>query len=104
MIFNRSLTSASSVYREYENGLDGCLSVKEMNTKYKAKWRASNQDRTFYQRRKVIYECIAKIACIKQLDPMIAAKELDKYKDQNKRSLDWITKHPAEALGWIGID
>lgn len=103
MSLNRSLSTVFAVIKEYEEGIDGQPSVKEMNLQRKASWRSSDKDRTLYKRRRVLYECAEKVSIVKQIPTLLAAKELDSHRGIHNKSLDWMYKNKSKVLDWFDI-
>jgi len=104
VVFNRELCTATAAYREYVEGLDGKLSLKVMNQRYKAKWRSSNSDRTHWQRRKVLYAIVERLMIAQRTTWQLASRDIDRQKDVHSKSLDWVQKNMETVLGWFGVE
>ena len=103
-VFDRDITTATVAYQEYEEGLDGKISLKLLNQLSKAKWRAHNRDRTHWQRRKNLYEIVENVMAAQQTTWQIAARDVDCKKDLHGKSLDWVQKNKGDVLAWFGLE
>jgi hypothetical protein len=74
---SRTITSVVDLYREYTEGLGGNMPVRELEKNYGIKWRRSEADRKFFNRRKVIYDEIARMAEAMAITPDEAAVRLE---------------------------
>ena len=90
---SRTIVSVVDLHREYVEGLGGNPAVKDMERQYGTKWRLSTADRKFFNRRKVIYDEIERIASNQRLAPSEAAKILEEHRLALKfKSLDALMK------------
>jgi hypothetical protein len=69
-----------------------------------AKWRGSNQDRTFWQRRKVLYTIVKKLSVVGNTTGIQAARDLDRMKGGNGKSHDWVQRNKVAALAWFNCE
>ncbi|CDH60233.1 predicted protein [Lichtheimia corymbifera JMRC:FSU:9682] len=100
-VLSRNLTTVHEVWKEWDKGLRrGDPAVKDLEAKYKAKWRDSEKERKFFSKRKIIDEIygihekdhVSITEAVNRLEARRGKRSLDRlWKDlnqQNKRSRD----------------
>lgn len=84
---SRSLSSVSDIWKEYDVGLNGRSSIKELNRNYGARWRNSERDRSFYRSAKIYYTAIEDLASTLGISPFNAANRLETFRNQQHLTL-----------------
>jgi hypothetical protein len=59
---SRAITSVRELWQEWETGLPGQPAIRDLETRYRAKWRADGHERKFFQRRMRIISYIQQAA------------------------------------------
>ncbi|KAF4609994.1 hypothetical protein D9613_010503 [Agrocybe pediades] len=61
--FNTAIKTIEDVWKEWSEGLDGCISVQQLNNRWAARWRRQNEgQKTEAARRKVITTLVTDLA------------------------------------------
>jgi hypothetical protein len=58
---SRDVVTVAEAYKEYEDGLFPDPSVKELEARFKNKWRKGNSETKFYSRRMPLYQMFDKL-------------------------------------------
>lgn len=88
---SRGLSRVSELWHEWYTGFEHKTAIVDLNRKYGAKWRSSQNESKFYSRRKVIIdhvEATVKQRCV-NVDTALAICEAE----QGKKSLDAYSKY-----------
>jgi hypothetical protein len=84
---SRSSTSVTDIWREYDVGLNGQRSIRQLDSEFKARWRNSERDRSFYRSSKVFYSAIENLASSLVISPLSAAKRMETFRIQQNLTL-----------------
>ncbi|KAI9102650.1 hypothetical protein DFS34DRAFT_647208 [Phlyctochytrium arcticum] len=73
---DRSATNVVTVWEEYDRGVPGFLSVKEMNALHKG-WRKECVERNWYCNRKFLYDYVERMMAETGRDGITCAQDVD---------------------------
>jgi hypothetical protein len=85
---DRSHKTVMQVWQEYEEGMPGCLAVKDLEQRYGTGWRKDPTESKYYSRRKVLYDEFKKIAIRDRISLKEAAKLLEETRKYHGKTLD----------------
>ncbi|KAI2466282.1 transcriptional activator of glycolytic enzymes-domain-containing protein [Annulohypoxylon bovei var. microspora] len=74
--------SVEEVWREYREGMDGQPAIEELDATWGSRWRPEPRGRTWYSRRKVIWDKIKEYMA-EGIDEDDAVREVEKLRDGN---------------------
>ncbi|KAI1468999.1 transcriptional activator of glycolytic enzymes-domain-containing protein [Daldinia caldariorum] len=74
--------TVEEVWKEYREGMDGQPAIEELDAVWGSRWRPEPRGRTWYSRRKVIWDKIKEYMS-EGLDEEEAVKEVEKLRDGN---------------------
>ncbi|KAI1088996.1 transcriptional activator of glycolytic enzymes-domain-containing protein [Rostrohypoxylon terebratum] len=77
-----TVSSVEEVWKEYREGMDGQPAIEELDATWGSRWRPEPRGRTWYSRRKVIWDKIKEFMT-EGLDEDEAVKEVEKLRDGN---------------------
>ncbi|CAD6924348.1 unnamed protein product [Tilletia controversa] len=90
---SRSLSTIAEVWMEWDVGVNGCASVKELERLYGARWRPSPTERKFFSNRKRLWDAVEKLSKHRRVEGKAAAMELERRRKILNKSVDWVQKH-----------
>jgi hypothetical protein len=89
----RDVNSVMGLYREWTVGLQGCLSILELDRRYGPRWRTGRKDEIqFYSLRREIIREINHIAQDDGVSELTAMKRLQGRQDREQWSIDKLCK------------
>ena len=91
----RDLTLTSEVELEYSEGLGGGPAIRDLEARYKAKWRPKESERKYFCNRKKLYFIIGEVSMKARISRLDAARRLDKFIQRERMSLDKLQKKCA---------
>ncbi|KAI1453354.1 transcriptional activator of glycolytic enzymes-domain-containing protein [Annulohypoxylon moriforme] len=77
-----TVSSVEEVWREYREGMDGQPAIEDLDATWGSRWRPEPRGRTWYSRRKVIWDKIKEFMA-EGLDEDDAVREVEKLRDGN---------------------
>lgn len=77
---NRTLKTVHQVWEEYQHGIFGGPSVKELADTYGTKWRKDPTNSRYFLRRNILYEEMMKVSRAKGITLEDAAHDMDKLR------------------------
>ncbi|KAL9932371.1 hypothetical protein V8E36_008850 [Tilletia maclaganii] len=83
---SRSLSSITDVWKEWEEGLNGETSVRQLEKLHGARWRSTPTERKFYSNRKRLVDAIEKQAERARNTPRQAASQLEEARESLGKS------------------
>jgi len=89
----RDLGTVEQLYREWTQGLQGCLAIRELDRRYGNRWRRGRSDEIqFYSLRSQIFREIERIAVTDGVTEVIAMRRLQGRQDSGHWSMDKLCK------------
>lgn len=76
----RTVGTVEEVWKEYREGLDGQPAVEELDSTWGSRWRPEPRGRTWYSRRKVIWDKIKEYVA-EGMEEDKAVREVEKLRD-----------------------
>lgn len=76
----RTVGTVEEVWKEYREGMDGQPAIEELDATWGSRWRPEPRGRTWYSRRKVIWDKIKEYIA-EGMDEDEAVKEVEKLRD-----------------------
>lgn len=76
----RTVGTVEEVWKEYREGMDGQPAIEELDSTWGSRWRPEPRGRTWYSRRKVIWDKIKEYVG-EGMDEQSAVKEVEKLRD-----------------------
>ncbi|KAH7040969.1 transcriptional activator of glycolytic enzymes-domain-containing protein [Microdochium trichocladiopsis] len=76
----RTVATVEEVWREYKEGIDGQPAIEDLDASWGSRWRPEPRGRTWYSRRKVIWDKIKEYMS-DGLDESAAVREVEKLRD-----------------------
>jgi Centromere DNA-binding protein complex CBF3 subunit, domain 2/Transcriptional activator of glycolytic enzymes len=89
----RDLGTVEQLYREWTQGLQGCLAIRELDRRYGNRWRRGRSDEIqFYSLRSQIFREIERIALANGVTELVAMRRLQGRQDSGHWSMDKLCK------------
>lgn len=76
----RTVATVEEVWREYRQGMDGQPAIEKLDSIWGSRWRPEPRGRTWYSRRKVIWDKIKEYMS-EGMDEDAAVQEVEKLRD-----------------------
>ncbi|KAI1432546.1 transcriptional activator of glycolytic enzymes-domain-containing protein [Xylaria sp. CBS 124048] len=76
----RTLSTVEEVWKEYREGMDGQPAIEQLDATWGSRWRPEPRGRTWYSRRKVIWDKIREFTA-EGMDESAAVQEVEKLRD-----------------------
>lgn len=76
----RTVATVEEVWREYKEGIDGQPAIEDLDASWGSRWRPEPRGRTWYSRRKVIWDKIKEFMN-DGLDEAAAVREVERLRD-----------------------
>ncbi|KAI2636795.1 transcriptional activator of glycolytic enzymes-domain-containing protein [Xylaria nigripes] len=76
----RTLATVEEVWKEYREGMDGQPAIEQLDATWGSRWRPEPRGRTWYSRRKVIWDKIREFTA-EGMDEKAAVQEVEKLRD-----------------------
>ncbi|KAI1821459.1 transcriptional activator of glycolytic enzymes-domain-containing protein [Xylaria intraflava] len=76
----RTLSTVEEVWKEYREGMDGQPAIEQLDATWGSRWRPEPRGRTWYSRRKVIWDKIREFTA-EGMDEDAAVQEVEKLRD-----------------------
>jgi hypothetical protein len=89
----RDIRTVEQLYREWTVGLQGCLSILELDRRYGPRWRSGRSNEIqFYSLRAEIIKEISRITLCDGVSEMTAMQRVQGRQDREKWSMDKLCK------------
>jgi hypothetical protein len=89
----RDLGTVEQLYREWTQGLQSCLAIRELNRRYGNRWRRGRSDEIqFYSLRSQIFREIERVALANGVTELVAMRRLHSRQDSGHWSMDMLCK------------
>jgi hypothetical protein len=90
---SRSLNTVSEVWDEFKRGINGNPPVEMLEHLYGAKWRRSEAERKFFERRSKVIRLVESVMEENALNDVAAIQAVDAWLLQNQKSVAWLSRN-----------
>ena len=90
---SRTIATVHDLWREWSLGIGSGPSVKALEDIWGTKWRNSDAERRFFNRRRIIIDEVNRMVKEESITVEEAIRILDAKMKASNKSLDWLQKH-----------